>query len=181
MNRRKFAVRTLFALFSLAVLPLTLTGCVSARTLLNVAITAVLNLLKIAGNSPLVAGLSAALTALQQAVASWTGGSITQDVIDAANTVAAVLDAIPATAPFSALIDVAVAGFDAVIALFPSAPTSAAALRIKAMRSLHRGSAIYNEVRAKITKPGAFHTGQGEFTDEWNTTAVATGYPQAKI
>jgi hypothetical protein len=176
MDRREFGKMSLAGI-AIASLSSFMTACaVNAKALLNTVIAAVQAVLKVAApTEPWVAQLSAALNALVTAEALWTAGGAVTIVIDALNTIANVCAVIPLTAVFSPLIDMLVAGIDAVLPVLVP-PTSATSPRVKvfAVANPHRG-------RVPLRKPRFYQTHQGEFKGQWNDLATQIGLPQAKI
>jgi hypothetical protein len=125
-NRRQFITASTVVAISPTLL---LEGCTLSQqdieNLINVALQSAAAVLAVAEpGAPWVADFQAAITALKTAEASWVGGGAIADVIAALNAVAAVAAAIPFTATYSPLIDVLIAGIDAVLAALP-APTTA--------------------------------------------------------
>ena len=177
MNRRSL-LKSFGAVGAIALLPVTLpiAGCAfSVKGMLNVLISAVESILKVATGATWVTELTNALTALQQAEASWTTGGVVNIVIDALNTVEAVLAVIPTTAVFSPLIDVIVAGIEAILNYFNPSPASLAKPRATARTNPYVGVVKLN--RTSFTHP----TYQGAFKAQFNDAAEAVGLPQAKI
>ena len=166
MNRRTL-LKSLAAVSTLALLPVT--GCAFSVTgMLNTIISALSAILSYVGASqPWAASVQAALTALQNAIAQWKAGGASTLIIDALNTVEAVLAAIPLTAVYSPLIDVIVAGIEAIINYFAPAKLSNA-------QNPHRGHVI-------LMKPTALQSYQGAFKAQYNNAAVGVGLPQLKV
>jgi hypothetical protein len=129
MNRREFGRRGSIALALLAVAPTSLlTGCANTQSYLTIIIGAVNSILTYIGG-PLAQQVSAALTALQTAVANWKTGTITQEVIEALQALQAVLDTVPLSSLVTTLITVAIAAIEAILSASGSAVLSAKANR----------------------------------------------------
>ena len=172
MNRRVF-VKTSAIAAAVVALPVTLTSCVSVKSLLNTVIGAVQAILRVADpTATWSVTLQAALTALVQAEANWTAGGAVVIVIDALNTLANVCAVIPMTAVYSPLIDILVAGIDAVLTLL--IPKNAVVALVKPAANPHRG-------RVQLNKPHFYQTQQGAFHSQWNRAADGIGLKAAKI
>jgi hypothetical protein len=179
MDRREFGKMSLAGI-AIASLSSFMTACaINAKALLNTVIAAVQAVLKVAApTEPWVAQLSAALNALVTAEeASWTAGGAVTIVIDALNTIANVCAVIPLTAVYSPLIDVLVAGIDAVLAVL--VPPAGAKLKVMAIANPHRGRVVINTPRRFAGVQ--LQTEQGAFKGQWNDLATQIGLPQAKI
>jgi hypothetical protein len=153
---------------------LVMTSCTfNVTAMLNTVISATQAILKVAApTDPWAAQLSAALTALQQAETSWKAGGAIAVVEDALNTLVAVTAVIPLTAPYSALIDVLVAGVDAVLNVIEPTP-QVKAMKAKLASNLHYG-------RIPLAKASLRHpTRQGAFKAQFNAVAKGIGLPQA--
>ena len=153
----------------LVTLPFATTGCTSSQVVseVNTVLTEASNVLVVAEpNAPWVPQLQAAITALKTSEASWTSGGAVQDVINALNTVEAITAVIPMTAAYSPLIDVLVAGVEAVLAALPPSTSTAA---VKAVYNPHVGQVKLSGKSAKA------------FTAQWNATAAAHGLVGATI
>ena len=182
MNRRNFLKisSTGAAVAVLTPMAVLETGCAfSVSGTLNVIIEAVGGILSYVGGSlPWVADLQAALTALQAAEAAWKSGSPAAIVIDALNTVEAVLAVIPLTAVYSPLIDIIVSGIEAVISYF--APTAQA---MHALGAKTRTGAEHNPHlgRIPLKQPHALQSREGAARQQYNDAAIGLGLPQLKI
>jgi hypothetical protein len=181
MNRRHFLKLSGTGAAVAVLTPLTVleTGCAfSVSGTLSVIIEAVGGILSYVGGSlPWVADLQAALTALQTAEANWKAGSPAAIVIDALNTVEAVLAVIPLTAIYSPLIDIIVSGIEAVLNYFTPATTPPVTLtkpRSTAQTNPHLG-------RIPLKQPHSLQTYQGAFKDQFNETAKGLGLTAAEI
>lgn len=178
LNRRHFLKLSGTGAAVAVLTPLTVleTGCAFSVTgTLNVIIEAVGGILSYVGGSlPWVTDLQAALNALQTAEANWKTGSPAAVVIDALNTVEAVLAVIPLTAVYSPLIDIIASGIEAVINHFASASMTFSRARATAQTNVHLN-------RIPLDPPHAFQTYQGAFKEQYNKTAEAIGLPQVAI
>jgi hypothetical protein len=168
MNRRNL-LKSLGALSAIATLPIVACSF-SVKGVLNVLIAAVQGLLKVIPQSALSTNLSNALAALVQAEATWTSGGAAAVIIDALNTLEAVVAVIPFTAVYSPLIDVLVAGIESIINYFnpSSVPLKGA------VGDPHRG-------RIALVHPHFLQTQQGAAKVQWNDACDATGLVSAKI
>ena len=168
MNRRSL-LKSLTALSAVAILPIA--GCAfSVKGVLNVVISAVQGLLRVIPQSALTVNLANALAALEQAEATWETGGAAAIIIDALNTLEAVVAVIPFVAVYSPLIDVLVAGIEAIINYFN--PPSVA-LKV-ARNDPHRG-------RVQLIAPHFLQSHQAAFAAQWDTAAESAGLVAAKI
>jgi hypothetical protein len=176
MNRRNFVASWFAAVVGFSMLGLT--GCAltvdNVKSLINVLIGSIQNILKVATNAPWAAGLSAALAALQNAEQNWTAGSATTLIDDALNTVTAVLAVIPLTAVYSPLVDIVVAGIEAVLAVLPVTP-SVTKLRGALDKNPHHGRIVLNKKSLRHETP------QGAYKAQWNGMCKEIGLPQAEF
>jgi hypothetical protein len=151
-------------------------GCsFSVSGTLSVIIDALQGLLKyIGGSQPWAVELSNALSALEQAEASWKTGGAAAIVIDALNTIEAVVAVIPFTALYSPLIDLIISGIEAVINYF--APQSMKFTRERAtiQNNPHKG-------RVALKASHFLQTPAGSFKQQYNDTAIGIGLPQLRI
>lgn len=152
------------------------TGCTfSVEGTINVIIQAVGGILGyIGGSAPWVADLQAALSALQQAEASWKAGGAVAIIIDALNTVEAVVAVIPFTAMYSPLIDLIVSGIESIITYFAPQTMKFTRPRATFENNPHKG-------RTKLKAPGFAQSYQGAFKAQWNDAAIGIGLPQLKL
>lgn len=176
MQTRRIFLRRLIAATSLAIASgattVTIAGCsFSVKGVLNVIISAVQGLLKVIPASALATSLSNALNALVQAEATWTSGGAPAVIIDALNTLEAVVAVIPFTAVYSPLIDVLVAGIESVINYFVPATSVTATARFN---DPHRG-------RVQLAQPHFLESHQAAIAKQWNDACDATGLVAAKI
>lgn len=156
-------------------------GCTfNVTSALNTVLDSLLSILKLADSSSTwVSSLDSAITALKQAEAKWKTGSTSAIVTDALDTVEAVLAVIPATATFSALVDIAVAAIEAIMSAFgltvQLTSTAQVENRQKVVNSVH-----YKAV--KITGPSLLHpTWTGAYKAQWNSECVKLNLTAAKI
>jgi len=182
VSRREFGKLALAGAGTLAVGGATvpLEGCsIDITAAINTVLNSALAILKVAEpNATWTAALASAIAALQQAETSWQNGGAATLVIDALNTIEAVLAVIPVTAVYSPLIAILVAGIEAVMAAFGlAAQLSAEAMR---KRQTIAKSPYYR--MTPLHGPSFAHpTWQGAYRAQWNTEAVALNLPQAKI
>lgn len=170
LSRRSFFKFAAAGVAMLAVAPsMLITGCaVNVKALLTTLIASIQGLLKVvAPSESWAANLASALGQLSTAVASWTAGGAVHLVEEALNAVQAVLAVIPLTSIYSPLVDVIVAGIDAVLNVLVPTPAPAARPNVHAGRvTLHRGT---------------FETWQGAYKKQFNKAAAATGLVNAEI
>jgi len=180
MNRRSFVRNAAGAAALLSVAPsVLLTGCtVDITGLINDVITAGERILRVAEpNAPWLGQLIAALNALTGAELTWKSGGAVQVIEEALATVQDVLAVIPLTAQYSGLIDVLVAGIDAVLEAFsaqkkPGVAASPTMMAHAAVQNPHRG-------RVALRKPGLLQSHSQAFRAQFKSTAQAAGLPQA--
>lgn len=174
MNRRKFFAASA-ATAAVLILP---TGCAFSVTgTINVIISAISGILSyVGGTAPWVADLQAALTALQNAEANWKAGNTSALIIDALNTVEAVLAVIPLTAIYSPLIDVIVAGIEAIINYF-APPATAMVL------SKPRATILNNPHKGRVTckQPHLLQSYAGAWKAQYNDVATGLGLSQLRV
>jgi hypothetical protein len=116
----------------------------------------------------------AAVTALQNAEASWKGGGAIPIVESALNTLASVSAVIPFTAPYAPLVAILVAGIDAVLSSLPVTATAGATLAAP-MTTPYRG-------KAKLNGRSMLHpTHEGAYKAQWNAVAKANPLLTAAI
>lgn len=156
-----------------------MTGCsqTDVTGLLNTVIASGEAVLAVAEpGAPWATSLRNALAALQTADTQWKAGSPVAIIIDALNTVQAVLAVIPVTAVYSPLIGVLVAGIEAVLAALP-APTSSSGLEARraALRSPYLGAVKLNG------RSLAHPTYSGAYKAQWNAKAKALGLQAALL
>jgi hypothetical protein len=155
-----------------------LTGCIltptNVKALINMLISSIENILKVATNAPWATDLAAALAALQSAEQNWTAGGAVTLIDDALNTITAVLAVIPLTAVYSPLIDLIVSGIEAVLAVLPIS-ASVTRLRGSLSNNPHHG-------RVMLNKPNLWHeTPQGSYKAQWNSICRQIGLSQAEL
>ena len=179
MNRRELMKAGVAGAAVAAIAPsLMLEGCsFSVEGLLNAAINAALAVIKVAEpGAAWVTDFTAAVTALENAEKSWTKGGAATIVTDALNTLEAVTAAIPFTAVYSPLIDVLVAGIEAVMAALGWTAT------VTAKRYLAADGRSYpHKSRTSLAKPHLLQSRVGAFKDQWNQVANGLQLPAAKI
>lgn len=164
INRRKFLSGvSILSASSLVTLPLT--GCSPEDVnILNTVLASAEAVLAVAEpGASWAASFASAVTALKNAETSWQGGSPVSIVISALNTLAAVSAAIPVTAVYSPLIDVLVAGIDAVLTALP---VSTAATISRVGISNAAGNPHYG--RASLRKPHFLQSHVGAYKTQWN-------------
>ena len=181
MERRRFmqfAGATALALATGAT-TVTIEGCAfDIKAAINTVLNSALAILKVAEpNASWTASLASAIAALQQAETNWQAGGATTIVIDALNTVEAVVAVIPITAPYAPLIDILVAGIEAVMSAFGL--TKQLSPMAMSKRGVIVNSSHYG--RATISTSFAHPTWQGAYKHQWNAEAVALKLPQAQI
>lgn len=183
MNRRKFLVKfaqATAAALAVGATTVTIEGCTFNITdAINTVLNSALAILKVAEpGATWAAQLASAIAALQQAETTWQAGGAATIVIDALNTIEAVLAVIPETAAYAPLIDILFAGIEAVMSAFgltAQLSRAAAAKRQGIVNSPHYKAATLNG-------PSFLHpTWQGAYNAQWNTKAKAIGLPQAEI
>jgi hypothetical protein len=124
---RRAAIKTT-GIFAVAASTLGLAGCANTQSYLTIIIGAVNSILTYIGG-PLAQQITAALAALQTAVANWKTGTITQEVIEALTALQAVLDTVPLNSLVTTLISIAIAAIEAILSASGSAVLSAKANR----------------------------------------------------
>jgi hypothetical protein len=173
----KGATTALLALSLLTVTTLPATGCSTAQTVqeVNVVLTEASNILAVADpGAAWVPQFKAAVATLQTADTGWVAGGAVQDVTEALNAVVAITAVIPVTAVYSPLIDVLVAGIEAVLAALP-APTPAVA-------QANAAKGAFNPYVGKVViKHHLFHNRVDEFKTAWNSAAAQSGLKTAVL
>jgi len=142
-------------------------GCTGSQVVneVNVVLTEAVNILAVAQpNAPWAPQLKAAVAALQTAEATWQAGGTVVIVEDALNTIVAIMAAIPLTAAYSPLIDVLVAGIEAILAALPPS-TVAPTPVVAASHNPHIG-------RVQI-KHHMLHSRVSDFKAAWNAAVKA--------
>jgi hypothetical protein len=174
MNRRRF-LATSAGTVAVLVLP---TGCAfSVEGTINVIISALNGILTyVAGAAPWVADLQAALQALQSAETNWKAGNTPTLIIDALNTVEAVLAVIPFTAVYSPLIDIVVAGIEAIINYF--APQTVGIAYSKPRATIQNNP---RKDRVALKEPHLFQSQAGAWKAQYNDAATGLGLSQLKV
>jgi hypothetical protein len=152
-------------------------GCTSSSVIneINVILQEAASVLAVVEpNAPWVADFKNAIAALMVAEQQWDTGGTVQLVIDALNTVVAITAVIPLTAPYSPLIDILVAGIEAVLAALPQSSNNAG-VRAMASGNPHVGRYQFQKHWYRST-PTA-----GEFKSAWNASAKERNLPAAVL
>ena len=153
---------------------LPISGCSAATVIseINIILTEATNILVVADpGATWVPELQSSITALKTAESSWQAGGPVTDVIDGLNTVELITAAIPLTARYSPLVDVLVAGIEAVLTALPQ--PAGLPVKLAYVPNPHIG-------RVKLVHH-AFHDPSKEFAVAWNEAAVNAGLPGAVI
>lgn len=173
LNARALCGFALSAILLLGTLPVAAvaTGCSGSQVVseINVVLTEADNVIAVADpGAPWAQDLKNAVVALTGAETSWQNGGSVQYVEDALNTLCVVLAAIPLTAAYSPLIDVLVAGIEAVLAALPA--SARARLTATLVRNPHAG-------RYRLVNHW-YHSPAGNLKANWNQVAKARGLTQ---
>lgn len=149
-------------------MPLTLpaTGCSESSTVkeINTVLTEATNILAVADPSATwVPQLKSAVASLETAETTWQNGGAIQIVDDALNTVVAVTAAIPLTAAYSPLVDILVAGIEAVLAALPTSTSTATTATV----------ALNPHIGRVVIKHHFLHSRVDDFKDAWNAAVKA--------
>jgi len=179
MNRRYFIklCSGLGAALAIGAPSFFIEGCaINVTDAINTVLNSALAILKVAEPGAAWTGdLGAAIAALEQAETQWQAGGAATLVIDALNTVEAVLAVIPATAVYSPLVDILVAGVEAVMAAFGVTATVTPAVRARIVNSPHYG-------KVALKGPSFLHpTWRGSYRAQWNAEAKALNLPAAEL
>jgi len=113
----------IFVLIATSIPVVTVTGCSGSSVLaeINIVLNEADNVIAAADPSaPWLQQLKNAVVALEGAETNWQNGGTVALVDDALNTIVVITGAIPLTAVYSPLIDVLVAGIEAVLAALPA-------------------------------------------------------------
>ncbi len=156
MNRRLF-LKAAAVTGAAATLP-AIEGCGTseAENAINTVLKEAAAVLAVAvPGAPWLAQLQQAIAALMMAEQQWSNGGPVQIVDDALNAIVAITAVIPPTATYSPLIDVLVAGIEAVLALLP-APVNSVATKLSV------------EQMQKITPAVNAHLGRYRLKSYWN-------------
>jgi len=171
-DNQKLGAWLLITLLLVGTMPVMATqGCSGSQIIneINVVLNEAESVLAVADpGAPWVTPLDNAIKALQSAETAWQTGSAVAIVDDALNTLSAVLAVIPLTAVYSPLIDVLVAGIEAVLAALPISTSLKA--RVMVMQNPHANR--YTLVRHWYRTPA------GNLKANWNSVAKAHGLPQ---
>jgi hypothetical protein len=179
MHRREFLGKSagataLAVAAGLGIVTVPLEGCAFNITdAINTVLNSALAIIKVAEpGAPWLTPLANAIQALQQAETKWQAGGASTLVIDALNTIEAVLAVIPATAVYSPLIDILIAGIEAVMAAFGNHSVST---RATVINSPHYRAAT-------LTGPSFLHpTWTGAYKFQWNSKAKGIGLSAAEL
>jgi hypothetical protein len=149
---------------------LLLSGCNSESIVqgLNIVLQSAEGILNVlAPGDPWAADFQQAVAALQQAEAAWQGGGAINIIVSALNTLEAVTAVVPFTAPYSALIDILVAGIESVLLLIQNQnPSVSVAAAATAHPNPHEG-------KYHLGRPHAFQTPVGVYRKAWNDAVKA--------
>jgi hypothetical protein len=170
INRRQFGKSTV-ALLGFASLGGTvlLDGCTGSQVIneINVVLQQAAAVLAVAEpNAPWVAELKNAIAALMTAEQQWQNGGTVQVVIDVLNTIVAITAVIPITAVYSPLIDILVAGIEAVLAALPQS-SNVGGIRAQPSGNPHIGKYAFPKHWYRSTPTAS------EFKSCWNAAAKA--------
>lgn len=161
--------RRTFAKLTAAFAALPLTGCGSVKSYITIIIGAVQSILAYVPG-PLATQITAALGALEAAVKNWTGGTITQTVVEALNALQAVLDTIPLGATVDALIAIAIAAIDAILNASGGTTVQASIRTVRLhqkptyiMSTAHAFAVKWNEASDTAGLPASVHVSAGIF------------------
>lgn len=173
----KLSVWAAIGLFTLATLPFaSVVGCSSSTVVneLNVVLTEATNVISVADpTASWGPELKSAVAALKTAETSWQSGGAVADVTSALNTIVAITAVIPLTAAYSPLIDVLVAGIEAVLVALPANALLTANYATMAAGNPHVGR--YHMVHHFM------HSSAGDFRKNWNDVAKQSGYATLTI
>ena len=149
-------------------------GCSSQQVIneINVVLQQIAGVLaQVEPNAPWAQELRNAISALLSAEQQWQAGGAVQVVVDVLNTIVAITAVIPITAPYSPLIDILVAGIEAILAALPQST--------KAERT---ASSLGNpHVGRTVIKHRLLHSYASDCRTQWNAQALALGMPTAVI
>lgn len=150
-----------------------LQGCSEASTVaeINTVLSqAIVIVAQADPSAPWVAQAKTAVTALETAETAWQTGGPVQAVDDALNTIEAVMAVVPVTAVYAPLVDVLVAGIEAILATLPASTKVGA---VSKASNPHVG-------RVRI-KHSLFHSRVSEFKKAWNDAAVKAGLKTSEL
>ena len=177
LTRRQFGKGAMVAIgASFVGVPL-IEGCSSASVIneINVVLKEAAAVLAVAEPGAVwVTDLQKSITALMTAEQGWQTGGTVQLVIDALNTIVAITAVIPLTAACSPLIDILVAGIEAVLAALPQSSNN---VGVKA-------TATYNHHIGAYKFSGHWYRKTPDATDfksAWNAKAKVVGLPKAVL
>lgn len=161
MNRRTF-LGSSAALGVISLVSLPTVGCAYDPTaIINTVLDSAVAVLAVADPAaPWVIDFKNAVATLKSAEAQWKSGSAITIVISALNTLAAVAAVIPLTAMYSPLIDILVAGIDAVLV----------AIDTSAAKTVSHNARVG---RVLLKKPHVLQTEVGAYKAQWNAVVSA--------
>jgi hypothetical protein len=168
LNRRQFGKTALTAAGIVMVAPATLLRSCSTSIsgLVNAVISSAEAILTIAEpGASWIPTLTAAVTMLKDAETKWKSGGAVTILLDAINVVQTVLGYIPVTAPYAALISIAIAGVEAVIAALPTSLK----MRVTLESNPYVG-------KVQLRKPHILQTQVGAYKAQFNDVAKGLGY-----
>lgn len=160
MERRNFI--RLSSLAGVSMFFPALLGCPgnTVRNILNTILDSTTAILRVAEpDAPWVADFVKAVNALKTAEASWSSGSPNAVLRDALDALMAVVAVIPLTAPYAPLIDILVAGIEAVISALGPQSGGIASANATVMNP-HSGRVVL--------KSSALQTKVGAYKQQWN-------------
>lgn len=163
MDRRQFLATSSATAATLLLMPTI--GCTdNPIAIINTVLDSAAAVITVAEpGAPWVAQMQAAITTLKNAEASWKSGSAVTIVVSALDTLAAVAAVIPFTAIYSPLIDILVAGIDAVLAALPLSTKA----RLSDQHNPRAG-------RTALKRPHALESHVGVYKKQWNDIVDAT-------
>lgn len=176
MNRREFTHCGALGIIALMLMPETetLTGCnLSVSDLINAVLdsaAAIVTVMEPGSYDALT--FKNAVMSLTQAVTAWKSGSAISDVVQALAELENVTNIIPLTAIYSPLIDVLVAGIDAVLNTIQA--TSLPTVRVGLAVTKRSG-------RIALDKPHAFQSRAGAYRHQFNRLTMHLGFKNVQI
>jgi len=154
-------------------------GCTfDVKTALNTLLDSLNAILKVAEpNATWTSPLSNAIAALEQAESAWQSGSPAQVIVSALNTIEAVIAVIPVTASYAPLVDIIIAGIEAVMSAL------GLTFSLSGEDSRKRATVVNSpHFKATTIKTSALHpTWTGAYKHQWNSECNTLKMPQAKI
>lgn len=170
----KKLLSAVLAILFLTAVTAPLQGCSAAQTEqeINTVLTEATNIISVADpTAPWLPQLKSAVAALQTAETNWVGGGAVADVDAALNTIEAIVAVVPVTAVYAPLVDVLVAGIEAILAALPA--STAVSVSLAKASNPHLGKVVI--------KHHLFHSRTKEFKDAWNAAAEKQGLKGALI